>query len=129
MKPFVLLAAVAGPVMINVLGYDVPVLAAITSVLGVVLASLIAKPPALGLIQRIALIALLCILTLALVISDPQRSLIVSTCWAICIGYTGLPVIQAIQARLLPQAGDLASGGTAAGGLADPPTKDPSDAA
>ncbi len=103
------IAATAGPVMINVLGYDVPALAALLSLAGVILASMIAPPPPLGRTQKIALTALLCILVLGLVINDPGRSLIVSTCWAIGIGYSGLPIIQAIQSRVFPQAAALAS--------------------
>lgn len=105
-------AATAGPVVINLLGYDVPVLAAILSIAGVILASLIAPPPARQLTrwQGIALVALLCILVLGLVISDPNRSLLVSTCWAIAIGYAGLPIIQAIRDRIFPQVADLAGG-------------------
>lgn len=102
-------AATAGPVMVNVLGYDVPVLAALFSLAGVTLASLIAPPPPLVRWQKVALIALLCLLVLVLVISDPERSLIVSTCWAIGIGYTGLPIIQAIQDRIFPRVADLAA--------------------
>ena len=105
--PF-LAAASIGPVMVNVLGYDVPVLSALLSVAGVILASLIAKPPPLKWWQRAALIGLLCILVLALVISDPTRSLMVSTCWAIGIGYSGLPIIQAITGRVLPAVANAA---------------------
>jgi len=103
-------AAVSGPVMINVLGYDVPALAAILSIAGVILASLISPPPSRQLtrMQTTALVALLCILVLGLVISDPHRSLLVSTCWAIAIGYAGLPIIQAIRDRIFPQVADIA---------------------
>ncbi len=104
-------AAASGPVMVNLLGYQVPALAALLSVAGVILASLIAPPPPRPLArwQMAALVALLCLLVLGLVISDPDRSLVVSTCWAIGIGYTGLPLIQAIQERVFPHAADLAA--------------------
>lgn len=103
-------AAASGPVMVNVLGYDVPALAALLSIAGVILASMIAPPPSrqLSRWQTVALVALLCILVLGLVISDPHRSLLVSTCWAIAIGYAGLPIIQAIRDRIFPQVSDLA---------------------
>lgn len=103
-------AAASGPVMINVLGYDVPVLAAILSMAGVILASLIAPPPSRKLtqFQTIALVLLLCILVLGLVIANPTRSLLVSTCWAIAIGYAGLPIIQAIRDRIFPEVGAMA---------------------
>lgn len=103
-------AAATGPVMVNLLGYQIPALAALLSVAGVILASLIAPPPPrpLSRWQMVALITLLCLLVLGLVISDPERSLVVSTCWAIGIGYTGLPLIQAIQERIFPRAADLA---------------------
>ncbi|MFN3749246.1 MAG: hypothetical protein ACK4SJ_11225 [Sphingorhabdus sp.] len=109
MKPFVIyaVAPAIGPVMVNVLGYDVPVLSAGLSVLGVVLASIIAPPPALTVIQRFALTTLLVLLMLALVISDPARSPIMSTCWAIGIGYTGLPIIKAISDRIVGRSGEL----------------------
>ncbi len=99
-------AAASGPVMINILGYNVPALAALLSIAGVILASMIAPPPTrrLSRVQKGALVALLCIFVLGLLISDPNRSLIVSTCWAIGVGYAGLPIIQAIRDRVLPQA-------------------------
>lgn len=104
-----LAAPAVGPVVISLLGYDVPILAAALSLIGVVLASLIAPPPprALNNVQHVALVGLLCIITLALVISDPARNLIVSTCWAIGIGYTGLPIIHEIQRRIFARASDL----------------------
>lgn len=109
MKPYAIYiaAASAGPVTIDVLGYDLPVLSAIISVLGVVLASMIAPPPPLSLVKKIALTALLVILMLALVISDPTRSPLLSTAWAIGIGYTGLPIIQAISDRIFNRSGEL----------------------
>lgn len=96
-------AAASGPVLVNVLGYPFPALAALFSVAGVILASLIAPPPprALSRGQTAALVTLLCILVVALAATDPHRSLVVSTCWAIGIGYTGLPLIQSIQERIL----------------------------
>jgi len=110
-------AAASGPVMVNLLGYPVPVLAALLSVLGVILASLIAPPPPRPLArwQMVALVTLLCILVVGLVITDPDRSLVVSTCWAIGIGYTGLPIIQAIQERIFPRVADLAGPPSATG--------------
>ena len=109
-KLALLAVAAVGPVMINILGYDVPVLASLISVICVALASLIAPPPPLGRVQKILLIALLCVFVVALAISDPTRSLIVSTCWAIGIGYTGLPIIQAIQSRIFPNVAALSGG-------------------
>lgn len=111
MKISILAAGAVGPVTLNLLGYDLPVLAALLSLLGVILASLIAPPPErhLSIVQRIALVALLCLIVLGLVISDPERSLIVSTCWAIGIGYTGLPLISEIQRRIFPRTGELIS--------------------
>lgn len=101
--------ALAGPVAINLLGYDVPILAALLSVVGVILASIIAPPPPrpLTMVQRIALTALLCILMLGLVVSDPERSLLLTTCWAAGIGYTGLPLINEIQRRIFARTGEL----------------------
>lgn len=109
MKPYLIYMAAAaiGPVTIDVLGYDLPVLSAIISTLGVVLASLIAPPPPLSLVKKIALICLLVLLMLALVISDPTRSPLLSTAWAIGIGYTGLPIIQAISDRIFQRNGEL----------------------
>lgn len=100
-------AASVGPVMVDVLGYDVPVLSAGLSVVGVVLATVIAPPPALSMAQRAALTVLLAILMLALVISDPTRSPIMSTCWAIGIGYTGLPIIQSISTLIRGRTAEL----------------------
>lgn len=97
--------------MVNILGYDVPELAAIVSVIVVILASLLDKSAptqALSRLEHGLLIALLCILMLALVITDPQRSLIMSTCWAVGVGYTGLPILGVIRARIFPQIGGLA---------------------
>lgn len=109
MKPYLIYAAAAavGPVTVDVLGYDLPVLSAIISVLGVVLASMIAPPPPLTLVKKLALTALLVLLMLALVISDPARSPLLSTAWAIGIGYTGLPIIQAISDRIFARSGEL----------------------
>lgn len=109
MKPYLIYAAAAavGPVTIDVLGYDLPVLSAIISVLGVVLASMIAPPPPFSWPKKIALTALLVLLMLALVISDPTRSPLLSTAWAIGIGYTGLPIIQAISDRIFARTADL----------------------
>lgn len=113
-------AAISGaaPVMVNVLGYDVPVLTAILSIAGVILASMIAPPPSRQLTrtQTIALVALLCVLVLCLVISDPSRSLLLSTCWAIGIGYAGLPIIQMIRDRIFPAVADVAPGGASSSG-------------
>lgn len=111
MKTPLLFAAAIGPVTLNLLGYDLPVLSALLSLGGVVLASLIAPPPErhLSRIQRVALVALLCLIVLGLVISDPTRSVIVSTCWSIGIGYTGLPLISEIQRRIFPRTGELLS--------------------
>jgi hypothetical protein len=102
-------ASAVGPVVINLLGYDVPVLAALASIAGVILASLIAPPPPrrLALWQRIALVLLLCILMLGLVITDPERSILVTTCWAIGIGFTGLPLIEEIQRRIFNRTSEL----------------------
>lgn len=112
MKPYLIYMAAAaiGPVTIDVLGYDLPVLSAIISSLGVVLASLIAPPPPLSLVKKVALICLLVILMLALVISDPTRSPLLSTAWAIGIGYTGLPIIQAISDRIFNRSSQLIGG-------------------
>lgn len=124
-KPFLIyaIAASAGPVVVNVLGYDVPVLSAGLSVVGVVLATVIAPPPALSMVRRVALTILLVLLMLALVISDPSRSPIMSTCWAIGIGYTGLPIIEtiakAIRGRTAELSGDTAFSNT------DPDLEDP----
>lgn len=109
-KPLLIYAAAAasaGPVMVDVLGYDVPVLSAGLSVIGVVLATIIAPPPELSMVQRVALTALLVILMLALVISDPSRSPVMSTCWAIGIGYTGLPIIQSISTLIRGRTAEL----------------------
>lgn len=100
-------AASAGPVVVNVLGYDVPVLSAGLSVVGVVLATVIAPPPALSMVRRVALTILLALLMLAVVISDPTRSPIMSTCWAIGIGYTGLPIIETIAKAIRGRANEL----------------------
>ena len=106
--PFLTLAAGAsGPITLNLLGHEMPVLAALLSIAGVVLASIIAPPPPLGTVKRVALVALLCVLMLALILSDPKRSLIVSICWAIGIGYTGLPIIEEIRRRMFDRAGEL----------------------
>jgi hypothetical protein len=108
-KPFLIYAAAAsaGPVMVDVLGYDVSVFSAGLSIIGVVLATVIAPPPALSMVQRVALTALLVILMLALVISDPSRSPLMSTCWAIGIGYTGLPIIQSISTAIRGRTAEL----------------------
>jgi hypothetical protein len=108
-KPFLIYAAAAaaGPVMVDVLGYQLPLLSAGLSVLGVVLATIISPPPALSMLQRVALTGLLVLLMLALVISDPARSPIMNTCWAIGIGYTGLPIIEAIGRWVRGRTGDL----------------------
>ncbi len=102
-------SAAAAPVTIGLLGYDVPVLAAIASLIAVVLASMIAPPPPrpLKLPQRVALIGLLCLLMLGLVIADPERSILLTTCWAIGIGFTGLPLIEEIQRRIFARTGEL----------------------
>jgi hypothetical protein len=127
-KPFLIYAAAAsaGPVMVDVLGYDVPVLSAGLSVVGVVLATVIAPPPALSMVQRVALTALLVILMLALVISDPTRSPVMSTCWAIGIGYTGLPIIQSISTIIRGRTAELT--GDSSGAIPDtfdPDLEDP----
>ncbi len=111
MKPFAILTAgaLAGPVTIELLGYHVPVLSAALSLAGVVLASLIAPPPTrpLSIIQRVALVALLSILMLAIVITDPERSILMTTCWAIGLGYAGLPIIAKIRNAILGRADGL----------------------
>lgn len=100
-------AAAAAPTMINVLGYDLPVLASILSVICVVLASFIAPAPKMSLVKRGALVALLVILLLALAISDPLRNPLIATCWATGIGYSGLPIIEKISARVKAAVGTL----------------------
>lgn len=102
-------AATAAPVTIGLLGYDVPVLAAIASLIAVILASFIAPPPPRPLrpFQRAALLGLLCLLMLGLVIADPHRSILLTTCWAIGIGFTGLPLIEEIQRRIFARTGEL----------------------
>lgn len=112
MKPYLIymVAAAAGPVTIDVLGYEMPLLSAIISTLGVILASLIAPPPPLSMVKKVALTCLLVILMLALVISDPTRSPLLSTAWAIGIGYTGLPIIQTISDRIFNRSSLLTSG-------------------
>jgi hypothetical protein len=113
MKHVVALSASSGPVVVKVLGYDVPVLAAGVSVVVVILASLLDKSAptrSLSNVEHAALITILCILMVALVITDPTRSLVMSTAWAVGVGYTGLPIIQAIRNRVFPQAGNLAGG-------------------
>lgn len=108
------IGAATGPVMIGLLGYNVPVLAALTSVAGVILASFLAPPPPnYSTVKRIALGLLLCVLMVALVLADPQRSLLVTTCWAIGIGYSGLPVIEAIHRAVVSRSNDLLGTGAA----------------
>jgi hypothetical protein len=100
-------AASAAPVMINVLGYNLPVLASILSVVCVALASFIAPAPKLSWLKRTALVTLLSIILLALAISDPLRNPLMSTCWAIGIGYSGMPIIQKISERVKAALGTL----------------------
>lgn len=97
-------ASAASPLLIDVLGYQVPVLAAGLSVCAVVLAGFIAPPPERKLSkgQHAALIVLLCILVLALALTDPSRDLMLSVCWSVGLGYSGLPVVQAIRDRMFP---------------------------
>ena len=99
--------AATGPLMINIAGYDVPILAALTSVVSVILASIIAPRSPLSRVQNIAMVALLCLLTVDMVISSPDRSLILSTAWAVGIGYSGLPFINAIKDSVLAAARGL----------------------
>jgi hypothetical protein len=110
-KPFVILTAgaLAGPVTVELLGYHVPVLSAALSLIGVILASMIAPPPVrpLSAVQRVALVALLSILMLAIVITDPSRSILMTTCWAIGLGYAGLPIIAKIRNAILGRADEL----------------------
>lgn len=116
-------AATTGPMTVDLLGYQLPLLSAGLSVLGVVLATVISPPPALSMLQRVALTALLVVLMLALVISDPARSPIMSTCWAIGIGYTGLPIIEAIGRWVRGRTGELT--GEAQTSANDPALEDP----
>lgn len=130
MKPFLIYsaAAAAGPVMVDVLGYQLPLLSAGLSVLGVVLATIISPPPALSMLQRVALTALLILLMLGIVISDPARSPVMTTCWAIGIGYTGLPIIEAIGRWVRGRTTEITGGeptGDAPNSEHDPVLEDP----
>jgi hypothetical protein len=114
LKTVVVAAAPAiGPVVVAVLGYNVPILSAVLALVGVVLAAMLAPPPPrpLTVIQRIALMLLLAILAVSLAIGGTS-SPVVSLCWAIGIGYSGLPIIAEIQqivfSRTAQLVGDVA---------------------
>jgi hypothetical protein len=94
-------APVAGPTVISLLGYDLPILSAVFAVLGVVLSLALAPPPArrLSRVQKWALRIVLVLITLALVIYD-QKSPLISLGWAIGLGFSGYTVIELLGAMI-----------------------------
>ena len=96
-------APAAGPTVIALLGYDVPVLSALFGVLGVVLSLELAPPPPrpLSTGQRWALRIVLTIFTLALIIYD-QKDPLTALGWAIGLGFSGYTAIELIGS-LVPE--------------------------
>lgn len=94
-------APAAGPLVVQLLGYDIPVVSAAFGMIGVVLALALAPPPKrrLGRGQTWALRILLVLLTLTLVVYD-QKSPLVSLGWAIGLGFSGYTVIELLGAMV-----------------------------
>lgn len=98
-----------GPVIVDVLGYGVPVLPALVAVVGTSLAAFIAPPdPRLaGRAKRGALVVLLCMVSVALTVAGTQ-SILVATSWSIGIGYAGLPLVAIFKDIVLRRGAQLA---------------------
>lgn len=106
--PLSLVASVAalpasGPIIVQLLGYDVPVLSALVGVAGVVLALDLAPPPPrrLSKRQKWALRILAILLILTLVIYD-QKNPFITLGWAIGLGFSAYTVIELLGA-LIPE--------------------------
>lgn len=92
-----------GPVIVQLLGYDVPVLSAVVGVVGVVLALDLAPPPPrrLNRRQKWALRVLAILLILCLVIYD-QKNPFITLGWAIGLGFSAYTVVELLGA-LVPE--------------------------
>ncbi len=103
MKPSLLLmAASTGPVVIDVLGYDLPVLSVGTAVIGVILAYILAprsaRAASTGL--SVALVSLFILILIAAEIAFKHTPLI-ALGWAIGLGYSGRVVLEEFGARVI----------------------------
>ena len=97
-----------GPAMITFAGFDVPVLAMATSVIGLLLARVVAPPPLRKLtrLQEVALTALLVIVLFLLVIGQfsPSGEVMepgIAGAWGIGLGFSGLLAIEFFGARVM----------------------------
>lgn len=103
MKPSLLLfAASTGPVVVDVLGYNLPVLSALSAGVCVTLAYVLCPPSARQptTLLSCAMVTLFLIVLLAAQITF-QQSLLISICWAIALGYSGRMFLEEFGARVI----------------------------
>lgn len=93
----------SGPIIVQLLGYDVPLLSALVGVAGVAMALELAPPPPrrLNRRQKWALRGISILLVLCLVIYD-QKSPFITLGWAIGLGFSAYTVIELLGA-LIPE--------------------------
>lgn len=95
-----------GPAVVTIFGSNVPILALALSVTGLILARMIAPPPArkLSLRQEIALTVLLVIILFLIVIGAFTGSPLkegMATMWGIGLGFSGLLVVEFFGERVM----------------------------
>ena len=96
MRPeLLILAATTGPTVIDVLGYDLPVLSVLTAVIGVMLAYALA-PPAAREPAVSGSVAILLLFALLLVAAEMyfQHTPLIALCWAMGLGFSGRVVLE-----------------------------------
>ena len=95
----VLSIRLAGPTVISLLGYDLPVLSALLACVGAILTLAVAPAPArrFHAAQKWALRILLVLIALALVIHD-QKTPLIALGWGIGLGFSGYTVIELLGA-------------------------------